>query len=498
MDLNMLVSKKMIDNRKCAKDAYFCGRSLPSKSNHFVATLALRDKQKSKSFKIKNIDDLSRFLGQKDVYVSQCFFWHPQRLSNHVSGFSHFWIDLDFYKNTESIKYKSLGEKGIALRLYCRDNNIPEPSRIVYSGQGGYAIWLFNSVIPSCAKKRFQRALYELTSRFYAWGADIQCRDLSRVLRMPGTINGKTGKKCVVIYNDGPIYDFGDLCDELLPMSYETFKVKAQEWDANREKNRLAAEARYEEKQKNKKIVNRINKGKTNRNKGAKSIKSYFHKALVDIKYLIKSRGGKLRKGDIHAFILHIAVLYAQILPPEEIISATEKFVKNVKPNEHDDGTKIKSVEKHLSTLVKKAQIDSNREGQKSIGYTYKTIDIIENLGITKKEMKTMEVLIDREERNLRRNVKRWTEGRTERPGSKGVTREEYEQNSLQKRSPWKKMGIGRTTYFKRRKKIQNILKTKKEPKDYMKYNEITNLIDDTFIIMNYSTIHNNETEMIT
>lgn len=105
-----------------------------------------------------------------------------------------------------------------------------------------------------------------------------------------------------------------------------------------------------------------------------------------------------------------------------------------------------------LSTLIANAKTDFAK-GAKKRGYSYTTCDMIQLLALTREEMKHMTVLIDHEERLLRKRTKRYTQGNSERPQSKGQTREEWlSENNLSKLKPWEAMGIKRSRYYELKK----------------------------------------------
>jgi FKBP-type peptidyl-prolyl cis-trans isomerase (trigger factor) len=108
-----------------------------------------------------------------------------------------------------------------------------------------------------------------------------------------------------------------------------------------------------------------------------------------------------------------------------------------------------------LSTLKANAQKDFEK-GAKKRGYSYTTSDMIQLLALTREEMTHMTVLIDHEERLLRKRTKRQTEGRKERPHSTGQTREKWleqiKASSQEQAKPWEVLNISRKTFYKRKK----------------------------------------------
>lgn len=77
-----------------------------------------------------------------------------------------------------------------------------------------------------------------------------------------------------------------------------------------------------------------------------------------------------------------------------------------------------------LSTLKANAKKDFQK-GAKKRGYSYTTRDMIQLLALIHEDMKHMSVLIDHDERLLRKRTKRHEQGNKERPTSQGKTRQE-------------------------------------------------------------------------
>ena len=126
-----------------------------------------------------------------DTYMSQAFFARPCRRSVHVAWLTHAYVDLDLYKLPVP---PQPGVAGIWLRTFCADEGIPEPSLIVFSGRGIYCKWCWSSPIPRAAAGRAVAVNRALVRRFGEWGADPRAVDVSRILRVVGTTNSRSGR----------------------------------------------------------------------------------------------------------------------------------------------------------------------------------------------------------------------------------------------------------------------------------------------------------------
>ena len=134
-----------------------------------------------------------------DVYATVNQFTFTRKLENLIYT-TMFYSDLDIYHTG----FKDISKEDFIEKVlnYCFENKIPEPNLMIYSGNGFYLKWLFSE---KCNKYEFTLDKYKIAQKainqlFQFLGADSKALDASRVLRLPGSINSKTGKKCEVIY----------------------------------------------------------------------------------------------------------------------------------------------------------------------------------------------------------------------------------------------------------------------------------------------------------
>ena len=138
-------------------------------------------------------EHIQKRAGARDCWISQGEFFKPDRKVVNLARMQVAFVDLDTYKTArfENIQHEAqLGQ----LLTFCYDEQIPEPSIIIFSGRGLQAKWLFSAPVPAAALPRWaavQRALNSLLSDF---GADPQAMDASRVLRLDGTVSSRSGE----------------------------------------------------------------------------------------------------------------------------------------------------------------------------------------------------------------------------------------------------------------------------------------------------------------
>ncbi len=96
-----------------------------------------------------------------------------------------------------------------------RDQQLPSPSVVVWSGRGLHLYWLHEPT-PSQALPVWQRVQDTLCRALAPIGADHAARDCARVLRLVGSINSKVNEEVRGLVLDPQPYEFHHLCNEVL------------------------------------------------------------------------------------------------------------------------------------------------------------------------------------------------------------------------------------------------------------------------------------------
>lgn len=144
---------------------------------------------------------------QQDVYVSMQRFYTRKRSAEQTSSISSFFVDIDqLPPGVDPMDYAT----DFVEMVY--GTGFPPPSYILSSGRGIHAVWLFNKI----GIKR--NSTYNATARWkviqnkiisevqekicsvIGGVVDAAVKDLSRVLRLSGTINSKTGDNVDIIW----------------------------------------------------------------------------------------------------------------------------------------------------------------------------------------------------------------------------------------------------------------------------------------------------------
>ena len=157
-----------------------------------------------------------------NAYVSQNTFYRPQRRIENIKELRAIYIDIDCYNSKytkEAVKYFLEND------LY--GSKIPIPNYLIDSGRGLYYVILIKPV-PSMALPLWyavQRYLYNILKPF---GADANALDPTRVLRIVGTLNSKSGTCVKVLDKYDYEYSLKEIQKEYLPEIFEKKKGKGR------------------------------------------------------------------------------------------------------------------------------------------------------------------------------------------------------------------------------------------------------------------------------
>ncbi len=173
-------------------------------------------------------DEVKKLKGKRDVYYSlnplnyDKTMHMARQTKDNVAGLGSLWVDLDFYD------IKGLDQKKVlkAIGKLAKSGIIPYPDVIKDSGRGLMLQWLFKENENVKAVSRWKRAQRYLFDVFKKYGADPSVvEDESRVTRVPGTINSKSGNKVKFLYlNDRPTLTLYSFISDYVPVDYKTSK----------------------------------------------------------------------------------------------------------------------------------------------------------------------------------------------------------------------------------------------------------------------------------
>lgn len=209
-EINIDESRKHLTNLHGYSDGYI---TIASKNPNYSQWHYKRDDLLERTEDI--INDINS-------YVSQNTFYRPQRRIENIKELRAVYIDIDCYNSKytkDAVKYF------LEHDLY--SHKIPRPNYLIDSGRGLYYVILIKPV-PSMAMPLWyavQRYLYNVLKKF---GADANALDPTRVLRIVGTLNSKSGT-CVEVLDEYDYeYSLREIQEEYLPEIVKKDKPKGR------------------------------------------------------------------------------------------------------------------------------------------------------------------------------------------------------------------------------------------------------------------------------
>ncbi len=381
-------------------------RRLPTGGWPFWTLNTLRPghRMEQRPYRLHELEWVLRHVNENcDTYMSQAFFSKPCRRALHVAWLTHAYVDLDLYKLPVP---PNPGDAGILLRLFCRDEGIPEPSMIVSSGRGLYLKWMWSSPLPRAAAGRAVAVNKALVRRFEQWGADPAAVDVSRILRVIGTTNTRNGGVTRILHQaerDGaPLtYDFELFADEVLPFTLEQIRGFR---DAGKTRQ---AEIRVLSQERARRQAERDAEQARRGNQRAFVPEDWHWGVLEDLRRLaeLRSADGIVQPGS-RALFGHIgACQLARVIPAGQLWQEVREWSRILLPADYREGAEFRQ---HCSSLLREAQRAAKGERDTYRGrhvtpvYTYRASTIIDRLSVTPDEMRQMTRLIDQDEKRLR------------------------------------------------------------------------------------------------
>ena len=325
-------------------------------------------------------------------YVSMNTFYYPKRVKKAVKKLGFFYIDVDprAVNLSKEVAFEKIKEK-------IEQNIIPKPSAIVDSGGGYYIIYKLDPVFGGNEKtlKLFGHIESFLVDMLEDVGGDSNAKDVCRVLRVPGTINGKYSSETfvkVIEFNLGLIYSFGDF-KELMNKT-NGFDLNA--WRKLKEKQQLSPT----EKKEKEVIIKRWTSGVKKRF----SEKSLHATRSLDYKKIILMRGRRMEG-------YRNTILWLYGLTQKYLVSTKAEL--ELKLREMND--------MFVTSLTVKQVLDMATHCWED-EYRISNVTIIKKLQITPEEQKQMLTVIGKEEkydRNNKRRTPRNEQGLTPRQQAK-------------------------------------------------------------------------------
>lgn len=130
---------------------------------------------------------------QNNVYISMNTFYRNERTVECLKRLNALYVDIDCYK---------CGMDKQSILEWLEDDYyekiIPCPTFVIDSGRGLYLVWKLQNEDRN-ALPRWTRVQKYLTDKLLKFGADPVCKDAARILRVPFSVNAKSGTKVGIL-----------------------------------------------------------------------------------------------------------------------------------------------------------------------------------------------------------------------------------------------------------------------------------------------------------
>lgn len=344
---------------------------------------------------------------RKDNYISQAEFIKPNRRVVNLLRMNLSFIDLDIYRVDGSIwhGFVATPQMACAILLFCNDEGIPPPSIIAFSGRGLYLKWLYETPVPRQALPRWNALQRRLVELFKPFGADYRAKDASRLLRLMGTTNTKSGEIVRVLHveteNGEPIhYGFDWLAFEILETDRDTIREARRQAEARREGKNAKKRAK----------LTVIDGGNPSGLRKFNPMRLSWDR-LEDLRRLATLRGwteNGIPKGHRETYLFWSAnfMLSSGATSPGQMFYEVEALAREVCP------ALIPEVRQALSTVYRKGLAHAAGERVEFNGrkypplYTPRNETLAEQFQITREEERQLQTIISEEEA-LERDRKR-------------------------------------------------------------------------------------------
>jgi len=338
-----------------------------SKITGFVCTFQLSNK-KHKFYGLNDIKDLLKEAKRKkaDVYLSLNAFEYGVRQSQSLKQIRNIGVDIDCYKLNISIP-RALDE---VKRLIIK-GSIPNPNVVIFSGRG---LQLLYSISGGASPKMAFLSQY-ITAQFIAelrhLGADTSGTDVTRVFRLPYSVNSRNNKQVTVELWRTLEYSLPDLYNYCKPLEKRRKLSKQQKGTLHTLPSK----------------------------KGLKDLYSLNTARKNDLEMLVSLRHGEIEKRNVLTYIY--AYTIALILKNKE---ATIVFARQLN-DRLSDPQRANVVNRTAGNAYDDAMQFFEEFSKRDFKMWYQSMDgikrpmkngtIIEELDITSEEMKHFQTIID-------------------------------------------------------------------------------------------------------
>ncbi|WP_426983505.1 hypothetical protein ACP059_21050 (plasmid) [Bacillus cabrialesii] len=328
-------------------------------------------------------NDDPRLNGLNKYYGLNAFYC-PSRKGEDVRHIRALYADLDCYN--VGLKPHEVAKK---LQEEYFEKKIPTPNVITFTGRGVNCVWWIQHA-PKGAIKSWSRMNNFIFEQLKPLGADSTCAsDVSRVFRIPGSINSKTNEKVQAFIRRQDKYHLGTLLEEWAPWNTEKREKQAAV------KKKRAFKSRFT----------------------LKTLANARIKDLETLQYLRNRDGVVDGYREIASFLYFynkLCLVTNEEAAFNEVLAYNKSFIKPLNQNELIGNKKYieeKAEEWKIAYNLKEFKRRENGEINRH-GLIFSNKKIIELLKITDDEQQFMTTIIGEEEYKRRERIRQATNRR--------------------------------------------------------------------------------------
>ncbi len=295
--------------------------------------------------RFKQYIDKAEADAEEDVYFSINSFWNRKRAEKNIRHLNALAVDYDFYKINQ---YRDLTAEEM-YRSYIKPSLPIDPTFVIDSGRGIYCIFCVEHTPYQCTE--IYKAIYSyLIASQEQFGADAKASLSTQVIRVPGSLNSKTGRIVTMIEHTDRRYKIPDLAKIFLPYS----KEEVAEYK-NKKKNRLEDIKRKTRKGERAKSNLRSLEAdliKLIEIRNREGIKSGYREVLLYL-YWERAQKTKMNEQAISKKILELNSLFVMPLPKKEALTRCRP-------------AQVYKYVTSISKMIKKLEISEEEQSQLS------------------------------------------------------------------------------------------------------------------------------------
>lgn len=157
---------------------------------------------------------LPRFTSKIDTYFSIFTRKTKQGTSAAAGHTATFVVDIDLKDNT------------VSTDAYTQYTQLLTPTYVVFSGRGFHLYFCLNATVDPTTWQPLQKDMLAVFHHKYGDVVDTKITDVARVMRLPGTINSKSGRLCEIVYASGKKYTVAEIQQFILKHEDDTTVLK--------------------------------------------------------------------------------------------------------------------------------------------------------------------------------------------------------------------------------------------------------------------------------